>query len=148
MNTKTTKKRLGRRPLVADRVRAIGSHGFSFFPNRFVQDGFFAALAADEQRLYFLLVLVGDRCGVSFYHHESLCALLQIPLERYLLARDGLLDKDLIAFDGTRFQVLELPTHPPPPPQPLRTRAELEDNDPATVRDLIDRSLRGARGQL
>lgn len=146
MKTKTT-KRLGRRPLVADRVRTIGNHGFSFFPNRFVQDGFFAALTGDEQRLYFLLVLVGDRYGVSFYHYESLCALLQMPLERYLLARDGLVGKDLVAFDATRFQVLELPTDPPPPPRPLRTRAELEDNDPATVRELIDRSLRGARGQ-
>jgi len=135
--------RLGRQPLVADRVRAIGGRGFSFIPNRFLQDGFFAALSPDEQRLYFLLVLVGDRYGLSFYHYESLCALLQLPLERYLLARDGLIDKDLIALDGTRFQVLELPAASPAPRRVLRTPEELEDADPATIRSLVQRSLRG-----
>lgn len=135
--------RLGRQPLVAHRVRSIGKQGFSFFPNRFLQDGFFAAQTADEQRLYLLLVLVGDRYGVSFYHYESLCALLQFPMERYLLARDGLLDKDLLAIDGTRFQVLELPAAPPAPRQVLRTREDLERGDPATVRAILERSLRG-----
>lgn len=134
--------RLGRQPLVADRVRAIGGRGFSFFPNRFLQDGFFTALSPDEQRLYFLLVLVGDRYGLSFYHYESLCVLLQLPLERYLLARDGLLDKDLLALDGTRFQVLELPVAPPAPRPVLHTPAELEDADPATIHALVQHSLR------
>jgi hypothetical protein len=135
--------RLGRQPLVADRVRAIGRRGFSYFPNRFVQDGFFAALSPDEQRLYFLLVLVGDRQGLSFYHYESLCTLLQLPLERYLLARDGLLDKDLLASDGTRLQVLELPAAPPAPRPVLRSREALECADPATIHAVLDRALRG-----
>jgi len=33
-------------------------------------------------------------------------------LEQYLDARNALIDKDLIAFDGTRFQVLFLPMSP------------------------------------
>jgi hypothetical protein len=40
--------------------------------------------------------------------------LLQLSLDEYLEARDGLLNKDLIAFDGTLFQVLDLPESPDP----------------------------------
>jgi hypothetical protein len=35
-----------------------------------------------------------------------------MDLDGYLRARDGLLYKDLIAFDNTVFQVLELPAKP------------------------------------
>jgi hypothetical protein len=48
-------------PIIADRVRAVGSGGFAFVPNRFLHGGFFAALSGDEVLLYLLLVLVGDR---------------------------------------------------------------------------------------
>ncbi|MFH0900266.1 MAG: hypothetical protein V2A73_06530, partial [Pseudomonadota bacterium] len=46
------------------------------------------------------------------YHHGSLCSFLELPVEQYLAARNALIDKDLIAFDGARFQVLSLPDHP------------------------------------
>jgi hypothetical protein len=128
-------------PLVPDRVRAIGGEGFAFLPNRFLRGGFFAALKADELLLYLLLVLAGDRQGMSFYHYESLCALLHMPVERYLAARNGLIEKDLIAFDGTRFQVLSLPNGAPAAAKPLRTREEFEQDDAATIRLLIEKSL-------
>ncbi|MGD9163043.1 MAG: hypothetical protein PVG39_31850 [Desulfobacteraceae bacterium] len=35
-----------------------------------------------------------------------------MDLDEYLKAREGLLHKDLIAFDNTVFQVLELPPKP------------------------------------
>jgi len=41
--------------------------------------------------------------------------LLQLTLEDYIQARDDLLKRDLIAFDGTLFQVLELPAKAQPP---------------------------------
>ena len=137
-----TARRINRPPLVPERVRSIGGQGFAFVPNRFLLDGFFAALDPDELRLYFLLVLAGDRNGVSFYHYDSLCSLLQIRVERYLRARNDLIEKDLSAFDGTRFQVLELPAKPPAARQPLRTPEEFEADDPATVRLLLGESLR------
>jgi hypothetical protein len=34
---------------------------------------------------------------------------LQFNLDEYIAARDGLIEKDLIAFDGSLFQVLSLP---------------------------------------
>lgn len=128
-------------PIVADRVRKIGKDGFAFIPNRFLRGGFFAALQADELLLYFLLVVAGNRRGLSFYHYDSLCDLLRWPVERYLSARNSLIENDLIAFDGTRFQVLELPDNPPAPRAALTDEASLEDHDPATIRTLIRGSL-------
>jgi hypothetical protein len=128
-------------PIVPDRVRKIGKDGFAFIPNRFLHDGFFAALQADELLLYFLLVAAGNRRGLSFYHYDSLCDLLQWPVERYLSARNSLIEKDLIAFDGTRFQVLELPDNPPEPRAALTDEASLQEQDPATIRGLIRDSL-------
>ena len=94
-----------------DRIRCIQG-GFSFVPHRFFGDGFFASLIPHELLLYFLLVLAGDRNGVSFYSYDKICTLLQMNLEQYIMARDELIDKDLIAFDGTLFQVLDLPSKP------------------------------------
>jgi len=93
------------------RIRRIEG-GFSFIPHRFLTDGFFASLIPHELLLYFLLVLAGDRNGISFYSYDKICTLLQMNLERYIMARDDLIDKDLIAFDGTLFQVLDLPPKP------------------------------------
>lgn len=137
-----TQKRTSAAPILVDRVRSIGQDGFSFVPNRFFQHGFFAALRHDELLLYLLLILVGNRQGISFYHYDSLCSLLHMPIERYLNARNALIDKDLIAFDGTQFQVLELPRLPPPPPKPLRSAEDLERDDDATVRAMVERSFR------
>ena len=128
-------------PIVPERVRKIGKDGFAFIPNRFLHDGFFAVLCPDELLLYFLLVVAGNRRGLSFYHYDSLCDLLRWPVERYLAARNSLIEKDLIAFDGMRFQVLELPKEPPAPRTALTDEASLEEHDPATVRGLIRSSL-------
>ena len=92
-----------------DRIRRIKG-GFSFIQHRFLADGFFASLNPHELLLYFLLVLAGDRNGISFYSYDKICTLLQMNLERYIMARDDLIDKDLIDFDGTLFQVLDLPS--------------------------------------
>ncbi|MFH1124868.1 MAG: hypothetical protein V1758_14530 [Pseudomonadota bacterium] len=94
--------------LRADRIRKIKG-GFSFIPHRFLTDGFLSALGQKELLLYFFLVLVSDRCGLSFYSDDAICSLLGISVDEYRIARDGLVKRDLIAFDGTLFQVLDLP---------------------------------------
>ena len=93
------------------RVRCIDG-GFSFIPHRFLTDGFLSALAPNQLLLYFFLVLAGDRYGLSFYSYDSICSLLQMTVDQYLQARRGLIEKDLIDFDGTIFQVLDLPLVP------------------------------------
>ena len=96
-----------------DRVRRI-SRGFSFIPHRFLTDGFLAGLCKEETLLYLFLVMASDRHGLSFYSYDAICGLLGLGADDYVSARDGLIQKDLIAFDGTIFQVLELPPEPPP----------------------------------
>ena len=133
-------RQIGRAPIISDRVREIGGQGFSFIPNRFLQDGFMASLQPEEAVLYFFLVLAADRWGMSFYHYDSLCSLLRMPIESYVAARNGLIDKDLVAFDGTRFQVLSLPEQPVTP-KALRSVEDFEQHDAATVHTLLRQSL-------
>ena len=97
--------------LEPNRVRRIDG-GFSFIPHRFLTDGFLASLNQKEILLYLFLVLVSDRYGLSFYSYDAICSLLQVCVDDYIKARDGLVRKDLIAFDGTLFQVLDLPKQP------------------------------------
>jgi hypothetical protein len=121
--------------LNSQRVRRIDS-GFSFIPHRFLTDGFLASLNQKEILLYLFLVLVSDRHGLSFYSYDAICSLLQLNLDDYIEARNGLTNKELIAFDGTIFQVLALP------PQPIQDPAPKQD--PATIAQLISQSLREA----
>ena len=94
-----------------DRIRCIDG-GFSFIPHRFLTDGFLKTLSQQQLLLYIFLVLAADRYGLSFYSYDRICSLLQLSLEQYIEARNALIEKDLIAFDGTLFQVLQLPATP------------------------------------
>ena len=125
--------------LDADRIRRIDG-GFSFIPHRFLTDGFLASLKQPELLLYVFLVLAADRYGLSYYSYERICSLLQLSTEQYITARDGLIKKDLIAFNGTLFQVLELPQKPLP--QSVVWRRSKND-DPAPIAQLIQQSLKG-----
>ena len=141
-NAGVARRNLAHRSAVRpERIRRIDA-GFAFIPNRFLHEGFFTCLDHAERSLYLFLVLAGDRNGVSFYGHDRICSTLELSVDDYLQARAGLIDKDLIAFDGIRFQVLSLP---PKPVQrlrpPLRTPQDFEQHDPATVQQIIRASL-------
>lgn len=82
---------------------------FAWIDRRFLLNGFLAALSHHENLLYFFLVLAADRDGLSFYSYDKICQLLQLAVDDYIQARNGLIDKGLIAFDGRQFQVLALP---------------------------------------
>ncbi|GAB6910074.1 conserved hypothetical protein [Desulfosarcina cetonica] len=94
------------------RIRRING-GFAFIPHRFLTGGFLSDLSPDQLLLYFFLVLAADRYGLSFYSYDKICSLLEFNLDQYVEARCALIKKDLIAFDGTVFQVLALPEAPP-----------------------------------
>lgn len=131
---------------MAERIRRIAG-GFSFVPHRFLLDGFLGSLTLCELGLYFLLIVAGDRNGVSFYGVASICNLLCLDREAYLLARNGLISKDLIAFDGRRYQVLSLPAEPRlSTSAPLTSEEEMAEHDPATIRSLIEKSLQCGEG--
>ncbi len=114
---------ISREPLDPTRVRKI-TGTFSWLDHRLLHDGFLAHMSSVEMLLYFFLVLVGDRHGLSFYHYDKICALLKIDAEQLLTARAGLCEKAFIAFEGERYQVLQLPPRackplaaPTPPPR-------------------------------
>lgn len=128
--------------LSSKRVRRI-TGSFAFIEHRFLRDGFWDSLSCQELLLYLFLILVADRNGVSYYSYDKIYSLLRISADEYLAARNALIDKDLIAFDGYFFQVLSLPEKPVN--QPLRllaSREQMEKYDPATIRHLICRSLK------
>jgi hypothetical protein len=120
--------------LCPDRIRKIAGT-FGFIEHRFLKDGFFYSLTHHELLLYLFLVLAADRDGLSFYGYDRICTFLKITLDEYILARDGLIDKDLLAFDGRTFQLLSLPACAP-------TSSPVKD--PAHIRQLINRSLGGS----
>ena len=132
-----------KRVLSAERVRRIDG-GFSFIPHRFLTDGFLASLNQKELLLYLFLIVVSDRHGLSFYSYDTICSLLQLTLDQYIEARDGLIEKDLIAFDGTIFQVLELPSRPKEGSGPKPVLGSDRGEDPAAIARLIRQSLQEA----
>jgi hypothetical protein len=134
---------MNRRPIRPDRIGRI-ERGFAAIPNRFLHEGFFVSLGQLERALYFFLVLAADRNGVSFYAYDKICSTLAVSPDQYVTARNALIDKDLIAFDGTRFQVLSLPPHPFVRPRPpLTTQDDFEREDPATIRQILRHDLGG-----
>ena len=123
------------------RIRRIDG-GFSFIPHRFLTDGFLSVLGQKELLLYFLLVLVSDRNGLSFYSYDAICSLLEFSLDQYLEARDRLIKKELIDFDGTIFQVLALPEKPIPKSHPKPQQHRCRKQDPVPMSQLIAEALK------
>lgn len=124
-------------PLCPHRIRKI-TGSFAFIEHRFLQGGFFDSLSHYELLLYVFLVLVADRKGLSYYSYDKICMLLRICVDEYILARNALIRKDLISFDGSMFQVLSLPEEPViEAPKPLKTEEDMAQRDPATIHQMI-----------
>ena len=117
------------------RVRRIDG-GFNFIPHRFLADGFVAALNQYELLLYLFLVLASDRHGLSYYAYDSICSLVEMTVDQYIEARNSLIQKNLIAFDGTLFQVLELPTKAP-------KASKSKQTGPDALLELAKRTVKG-----
>jgi hypothetical protein len=130
-----------KQPLCPGRRRHI-TGSFAFIEHRFLRDGFWSRLTQHECLLYVFLVLVADRNGLSYYSYDTICTLLRFTLDDYLVARHGLIEKDLIAFDGHLFQVLSLPNQPVrAATSALPTPDDMQHGDPATIRQIIRQSL-------
>lgn len=97
--------------ICCDRIRTIAG-SFGFIEHRFLRDGFFKSLTHQELVFYLFLILVADRYGLSYYSYDKICKLLNLDVDEYVQARNGLIEKGLLAFDGRLFQVLSLPPKP------------------------------------
>lgn len=112
--------------LSPDRVRKIEG-SFGWIDHRFVTEGFLHDLSMIEILLYFFLVAVSDRNGLSFYHDDRMASLLKIDLPALGKAREGLLMRSLLAYDSPLYQVLSLPPKPIPlPSKEERAKQEQE----------------------
>jgi hypothetical protein len=147
-----------------DRRRSIRG-SFSWIDHRFLREGFDQGLTRLEKLFYFVLVAVSNQDGVSFYSDARLAELLDIRFPHELDgARRELVTRDLIAYDGGIYQVLDLPVGPPcmvrdssPPPRhpALPSRSSLPPvrrtlwphaaSDLESVKQLLERRGRGPR---
>lgn len=125
-----------------DRRRSIRG-SFSWIDHRFLREGFDEGLTRLEKLLYFVLVAVSNQDGVSFYSDARLAELLDARFPHELVsARNELVARDLIAYEGGIYQVLDLPAGSPrkgrdsSPPRPEHTwRSSLPRVPQATRRE-------------
>jgi hypothetical protein len=92
------------------RIRKIQG-SFSFLEHRFLRQGFFENLTQHELLLYLFLILT----------------------------RDGLINTDLLAFDGFFFQILALPTHAVIRKQPLTSGQVTRGGESVHIFDILRR---------
>ena len=148
-----------------DRRRSIRG-SFSWIDHRFLREGFDQGLTRLEKLFYFVLVAVSNQDGVSFYSDARLAELLEIRFPHELNgARQELVARDLIAYEGGIYQVLDLPARSPreghapslPPPQcpfhssvsfqpARRTLPREAASDFESVQQLLERWSRGRKG--
>lgn len=117
-------------PINRKRVRKI-SGSFSWIDHRILGNGYLMSMSRDEILLYFFLILVGDKNGVSYYSYDKICNLLKIELDDYIHARDILIKRSLIAFKDGRYQVLALP------PKQVQVNVEKPNNDFQSLKDIF-----------
>lgn len=123
-----------KRLLCPERIRKIEG-SFSWIDHRFVTGGFLHDLSMIEILLYFFLVTVSDRNGLSFYHDDRIASLLKIDLPALGKAREGLIRRSLIAYESPLYQVLSLP----PKSIPLPSKKEREREEQELARHYFDK---------
>ena len=126
-----------KRILNPGRIRQI-TGGFSYIPHRFLRV-VFSLPGAEEILLYLFLILVSDRYGLSYYSYDMICSLIQLTLDEYIEARDGLLRE---GSDQLRWKDFPGPRSSRPAPS---CAASPSYEDPAVVARMIRQSLQEAR---
>jgi hypothetical protein len=97
-----------KRVLVPDRVRRLPKSDWAWVERRFLRD-FAPKLSGDAVFLYYILVAVSDKSGLSFYSDNSLAEIIRTSPQQLVQARQELIDWDLIAYQAPLAQVLSIP---------------------------------------
>jgi hypothetical protein len=95
--------------LIIPEKKRIMAAPFTWIDRRFYFAGFFNELDIESNLLYFFLILVSDKDGLSFYGDEKICENLKITFSDLIKARENLIRKDLIAYRKGVYQILILP---------------------------------------
>jgi hypothetical protein len=125
------------KPILPDRIRNIRHCTFGWVDHNFLHRGFLVRLSQEELRLYYFLITVADRNGVSFYDYERICQLLKLKLDDYLRARDRLCQHSLIAYHDGIFQVLSLPEDRTVKSTAASPPARMSSGDFQKLRDIL-----------
>ena len=129
-------------PLKDHRIRKING-SFAWISHRFLRQGYWSSLNRQELVLYLFLVMVADHQGMSYYGYDKICLLTTISMDEYIQARNGLIDKDLIAFDGRLFQVLSLPPKTFAAPSPQRSGQHTDESGLISIGEILQKGLSG-----
>jgi hypothetical protein len=121
--------------IVPERIRHIRHCTFGWVDHHFLHHGHLNRSSPPELLLYYFLLTVADRNGVSFYDYERICQLLKMEVDDYVRARNLLCERSLVAFHNGVFQVLSLPqrletARSSPPPR-------LNDGDFRTLKEIL-----------
>jgi len=93
--------------LLPDRVRRPPTEGWSWIDRRFLRDHA-SRISHDAILLYFFLVAVSDKHGLSFYRDATIAVCLRIQEQAVVRAREELVTEDLVAYRVPLTQVLSL----------------------------------------
>ncbi|MCH8218727.1 MAG: hypothetical protein IH892_18370 [Planctomycetes bacterium] len=81
----------------AQSIRKIQG-SFAWVDHRLFREGYLSIMTHEDQVFYLFLTLVADRNGVSFYRKEKICDTLSLDFQEFEIARDRLIDFNLIAY--------------------------------------------------
>jgi hypothetical protein len=98
---------INKQVLLPDRVRRPPPEGWSWIDRRFLRDHA-SRLSHDAILLYFFLVAVSDKHGLSFYRDATIAVRLRMQEQAVVLAREELVTEDLVAYRAPLTQVLSL----------------------------------------
>ena len=73
---------------------------FAWIDRRLMRDGYLPIMTHEDLGLYLFLILAADRNGVSFYRKEKICDTLSLSFQQFEIARDRLVDLNLIAYQS------------------------------------------------
>jgi hypothetical protein len=97
-----------KRVLNPDRVRRLPKCDWSWVDRRFLRE-FASKLSGDTVFLYYILVAVSDKNGLSYYSDNALALMVRTSLPSLLRARQELIEHDLVAYQAPLVQILSLP---------------------------------------
>jgi hypothetical protein len=134
-----------RAALRPDRIRTI-EKPFAWIPFRLLKDGLFAELSDPAKLLYVFLCLAADRQGLSFYGDDRIRTYFhQLGAEQIDLAREELICKNMIAYDGRLYQVLSLPSPGDRYSKRTEIAPEHRTGEPELFADILKRLAAQAR---
>jgi hypothetical protein len=96
-----------KRIIVRGRVRKPPKEGWSWIDRRFLRERA-PSLSRDAILLYFFLVAVSDKIGLSYYSDTTIAARLRMEEVAVADARDELEERDLVAYEPPLYQVLSI----------------------------------------